>query len=147
MFKHILLPTDGSQLSQDAVRRAVMFAQAAGARITAFYAMHEPEPPYFVEGREIDTTIWNRSGQSSELEASRILGFVEALCREAGVPCANRSATSNSPYQAIIEAAKENGCDLIFMASHGRSGIGALLLGSETSKVLAHSNIPVLVYR
>jgi nucleotide-binding universal stress UspA family protein len=75
MFKHILLPTDGSQLSQDAVRRAVMFAQAAGARITAFYAMHEPEPPYFVEGREIDTTIWNRSGQSSELEASRILAF------------------------------------------------------------------------
>ena len=146
MFKHILVPTDGSQFSQDMIRRAVSFAKEAGARITAFYAMPEPEPVY-LEGTAIDPKILSKTGESPEIVAKKILEFVENLCKEAGVPCSSQSVTSDIPYKAIIEAATKNECDLIFMASHGRSGIGALLLGSETNKVLTHTKIPVLVYR
>ena len=83
----------------------------------------------------------------AEREAQEFLGFVEKLCQNAGVEFAKLSATSDSPYEAIIDAATQSGCDLIFMSSHGRRGISALLLGSETHKVLTHSKIPVLVYR
>ena len=76
-----------------------------------------------------------------------MLGQVQALCAEAGVECQTASATSDAPYEAIIAAAEQSGCDLIFMASHGRRGISGFLLGSETNKVLTHSRIPVLVYR
>ena len=149
MFKHILVPTDGSQFSQDTVRRAVSFAKESGARITAFYS--KPEYPlshyYNSEGYVFDSTPPGRFTEVAEQEAQEILGFVENLCREAGVNCSKLTLTNNVIYEAIIEAAIQSGCDLIFMASHGRRGLGALLLGSETSKVLTHSKIPVLVYR
>ena len=147
MFKHILVPTDGSQFSQDTVRRAVSFAKEAGARITAFYSKPEYPLSYNSEGFIYDSTPPGRFSELAEQEALEILGFVENLCREAGVNCSRLTLTSNVVYEAIIEAANQSGCDLIFMASHGRRGLGALLLGSETSKVLTHSKIPVLVYR
>ena len=75
------------------------------------------------------------------------LGEVQAQCAATGVECATIAATSDVPYEAIIEAAEKSGCDLIFMASHGRRGISGFLLGSETNKVLTHSKVPVLVYR
>ena len=147
MFKHILVPTDGSPLSQETTRRAVSFAKEAGARITAFYAMPEFPVTYYGEGALIDSTSPEQFAALAEQQAQEILGFVEKLCQEAEVDFSKLTSTSDVPYEAIIEAATQNDCDLIFMSSHGRRGFSALLLGSETNKVLTHSKIPVLVYR
>ncbi|WP_300456419.1 universal stress protein [Accumulibacter sp.] len=147
MFKHILVPTDGSELSQETARRAVSFAKEAGARITAFYAKPEYPVSYYGEGALIDPTTPEKFAELAEQQAQQTLDFVVDLCRSAGVPADKLSITSDIPYQAIIDGAAQSGCDLIFMASHGRRGITALLLGSETNKVLTHSKTPVLVYR
>jgi nucleotide-binding universal stress UspA family protein len=143
MFKHILIPTDGSELSQDSLRHAVSFAREIGAEITVFYAKPEYPITYYGEGVLIDTT----SPELAETQAKEILDSAAALCEEAGVPCSKQTTTSDIPHEAIIEAARSGGCDLIFMASHGRKGFTSLLLGSETQKVLKYSTIPVLVYR
>lgn len=147
MFKHILVPTDGSELSQDTVRRAISFAKEAGARITAFYAKPEYPVTYYGEGALIDPTTPERFAELADQQAQQVLSVVEKQCSEAGVPCTGIATISDVPYEAIIDAANSAGCDLIFMASHGRKGIAGLLLGSETNKVLTHSKIPVLVYR
>ncbi|MDS4014519.1 MAG: universal stress protein [Candidatus Accumulibacter sp.] len=147
MFKNILVPTDGSELSQDTARRAISFAKEAGARITAFYAKPEYPVSYFGEGALIDPTTPEKFAELAEQQAQQVLDFVVELGRAAGVQVDRMALTSDLPYQAIIDAANEAGCDLIFMASHGRRGFSALLLGSETNKVLTHSKIPVLVYR
>ena len=147
MFKHILVPTDGSQFSQDTCRRAVSFAKEAGAKITAFYAKPEYPVTYYGEGALIDSTTPEQFAELAETQAKEILGFVENLCKDADVECATISLTNDIVYEGIIEAATTAGCDLIFMASHGRSGLGAVLLGSVTNKVLTHAKIPVLVCR
>ena len=147
MFKHILVPTDGSELSQETVRRAVSFAKEAGARITAFYAMPEFPVTYYGEGGLMDSITPEQFTALAEREAQEVLGFVANLCQEAGVDFSKLTSTNDAPYEAIIEAATQSDCDLIFMSSHGRRGFSALLLGSETNKVLTHSKIPVLVYR
>ena len=147
MFKHILVPTDGSQFSQDAARQAVSFAKETGARVTAFYAKPPPPIPNYGEGIGYNFEMPTKYTELTEKQAQEILGFVETLCQQAGVSCEKLELTSDIPYEAIIEAATKSQCDLIFMASHGRRGISALLLGSETSKVLTHSKIPVLVLR
>ena len=147
MFKHILVPTDGSELSRATAQRAVSFAKEAGARITAFYAKPEYPIAYFGEGALIDPTTPEKFTEMAEQQASEFLNEVSVWCEEAGVQCDTVSTTSDIPYEAIIEAAEKSGCDLIFMASHGRRGITGLLLGSETNKVLTHSKVPVLVYR
>ena len=147
MFKHILLPTDGSELSRETAKKAVSFAKECGARITAFYAKPEYPVTYYGEGALIDPTTPEKFADMAEQQANVYLSEIKALCDEAGVPCQTTSATSDIPYEAIIEAADKAGCDLIFMASHGRRGFSGLLLGSETNKVLTHSKIPVLVYR
>jgi len=147
MFKHILVPTDGARLSQETVKRAIAFAREAGARITFFYAKPEYPVAFYGEGALIDPTTPEKFAQMADQQASEILGQCSKLAAEAGVACAVTSQTSDIPYEAIIAAARNAGCDLIFMASHGRRGIGGLLLGSETQKVLTHSTIPVLVYR
>lgn len=147
MFKHILVPTDGSELSQETCRRAVSFAKEAGARITACFAKPEYPVTYYGEGALIDPTTPEKFAELAEQQAQQNLGFVDKLCQEAGVDFAKLSLTSDIPYEAIIDAATQSGCDLIFMASHGRRGLSGFLLGSETNKVLTHSKIPVLVYR
>ncbi|MCL2344652.1 MAG: universal stress protein [Desulfobulbus sp.] len=147
MFKHILVPTDGSELSQATARHAVLFAQETGARITVFFAKPEYPIAYFGEGALIDPTTPEKFAEMAEQQAKGYLGAVQALCAEAGVACDVATATSDVPYEAIIQAAEKSGCDLIFMASHGRRGISGFLLGSETNKVLTHSKVPVLVYR
>ena len=147
MFKHLLVPTDGSELSRDAARRAVSFAREAGARITAFYAKPEYPVTYYGEGALIDSTTPEQFAELAEQQAQENLGFVENLCQQAGVPCSKLALTNDMTYEAIIEAATQSDCDLIFMASHGRKGFSGLLLGSETNKVLTHTTIPVLVYR
>ncbi|SDH56724.1 universal stress protein [Propionivibrio dicarboxylicus] len=147
MFKNILVPTDGSPLSQETVKRAISFAKEAGAKITAFYAKPSFPECFFGEGALVDPGSPEKFALMAEEEALRILDEVESGCREAQVPCETCAVESDIPYEAIIEVATQRDCDLIFMSSHGRRGIGALLLGSETHKVLTHSKIPVLVYR
>lgn len=146
MFTHILVPTDGSPLSQLAVERAIQFAKTSGARITFFCAGHIAAMYDGMAGifsaqtpaalRDIAINI-----------SSGILAEAEKQAQQQGVTCSSLTQLADQPYEAIIEAATALGCDLIFMASHGRRGLDALLLGSETQKVLTHSSIPVLVYR
>lgn len=147
MFKHILVPTDGSQLSQETVKRAISFAKEAGARITFFYAKPEYPVAFYGEGALIDPTTPEKFATMAQQQADEILDACAKLAAAANVPCDTVSRISDIPYEAIIAAADAAGCDLIFMASHGRRGLGGLLLGSETQKVLTHSRIPVLVYR
>lgn len=147
MFKHILVPTDGSQLSTDTARRAIAFAKEAGAQITFFFAKPDYPVTFYGEGALIDPTTPEKFAEMAEKQASEILAGHEAEAKAAGVTCAASSSVSDIPYEAIIAAAEQAGADLIFMASHGRRGISGLLLGSETQKVLTHSKIPVLVYR
>lgn len=147
MFKHLLVPTDGSALSQDAVARAVSFAKEAGARITLFYARPQASPAYAGMGAISSPHLTQELLERLDGASGDILDAAEKLARDAGVPCHRLVSVGSRPYELIIQAAEANGCDLIFMASHGRKGINALLLGSETHKVLTHSRVPVLVYR
>lgn len=147
MFKHILVPTDGSQLSIDAAKRAVSFAQDAGARITFFFAKPDYPVAFYGEGALIDPTTPEKFAEMADKQAAEVLAACAAIATEAGVACDSVTMISDVPYEAIIDAADTSGCDLIFMASHGRRGISGLLLGSETQKVLTHSKVPVLVYR
>jgi nucleotide-binding universal stress UspA family protein len=147
MFKHILVPTDGSELSRQTAQRAVSFAKETGASVTVFFAKPEYPITYYGEGALIDPTTPEKFAALMDEQANTYLNDIAKLCADAGVACKTASSTSDVPYEAIIAAAESAGCDLIFMASHGRRGISAMLLGSETNKVLTHSKIPVLVYR
>jgi nucleotide-binding universal stress UspA family protein len=147
MFKHILVPTDGSPLSLDTAKRAIGFAKEISARITFLFAKPDYPVAFYGEGALIDPTTPEKFAEMAERQAREILANCELLAREQSVAAASVSITNDIPYEAIIDAADANGCDLIFMASHGRRGLSGLLLGSETQKVLTHSSIPVLVYR
>ncbi|HEX9196048.1 MAG TPA: universal stress protein [Azonexus sp.] len=147
MFKHILVPTDGSELSKATAQRAISFAKEAGAKVTVFFAKPEYPIAYFGEGALIDPTTPEKFAELADQQATEYLGDVKKQCDAAGVECTTIATTSDVPYEAIIDAAETSGCDLIFMASHGRRGISGFLLGSETNKVLTHSKVPVLVYR
>ena len=147
MFKHLLVPTDGSELSQATVKRAVAFAKEAGARVTFFYAQPDFPMPIYGEGALIDPTTPEQFAKSAKEEADRILEAAKKVADDVGVTADSDTVVNEVPYEAVIDAADRHGCDLIFMASHGRRGISALLLGSETQKVLTHSKIPVLIYR
>lgn len=147
MFKHILVPTDGSDLSSETAKRAVDFARESGAKITFFFAKPDYPIAFYGEGALIDPTTPERFAEMAEKQAQEILSRATKLADSAGVSNSTVSIVSDIPYVSIIEAATNAGCDLIFMASHGRRGFSGLLLGSETQKVLTHSKIPVLVYR
>ncbi len=147
MFKHILVPTDGSALSTDTVKKAIEFARETGARITFFYAKPEYPVSFYGEGALIDPTTPEKFAELADEQAQTLLSAAASLAIEREVHSASLAITSDVPFEAIITAAAQAGCDLIFMASHGRRGISGLLLGSETQKVLTHSTIPVLVYR
>jgi nucleotide-binding universal stress UspA family protein len=147
MFKHILVPTDGSQLSFETAKKAVDFAKECNARITFFFAKPDYPIAFYGEGALIDPTTPEKFSEMADRQGAEILAQVRSIGEFVGVVCDTRSAVSDVPYQAIIDVADECSCDLIFMASHGRRGISGLLLGSETQKVLTHSTIPVLVFR
>ncbi|MDP2822150.1 MAG: universal stress protein [Sulfuritalea sp.] len=147
MFKHILVPTDGSQLSSDTAKRAIAFAKETRAKVTFFFAKPDYPVAFYGEGALIDPTTPDKFAEMAEKQAKEILAAHEAAAKAEGVVSAAISSVSDIPYEAIIAAAEEAGADLIFMASHGRRGISGFLLGSETQKVLTHSKIPVLVCR
>jgi nucleotide-binding universal stress UspA family protein len=144
MFRTILLPTDGSDLSLRAARAALELAQSLNARLVAITVV---EPYAYASLSEFQPeTILEYERRADEIAAQR-LDAVESLAKSAGVPMARAVAKSFSAFEAIIEAAQTHACDAIFMASHGRRGIQAILLGSETQKVLTHCRLPVIVYR
>ncbi len=149
MYKHILVPTDGSALSDKAVEAAIKLARLAGARITAFHAM-EPYPlqgAYAAEASGIAELQPELFAERSEEYAKRVLDAFNQAAISANVECTTSYTTARSPSHAIVEKARAENCDLIVMASHGRRGLEGFLLGSETQKVLTHTSIPVLVYR
>ena len=145
MYKNLLLPTDGSALSEKAVLHGLQLARTLCAKVTGFYALPEVRA-FAYAGGIIEDTQAIFEGQS-QAQADAALAFIATAAQEAGVPCAIAQSTNDRPYEAILKAANEHGCDLIVMASHGRRGIEGLLMGSETQKVLTHSSIPVLVSR
>ena len=150
MYKHILLPTDGSPLSEQAVTSGIALAKSLRAKVTGFFAQPSLSFGDYVEAaRHSATATRDMKERETRLKqaSKRVLDAVDRIAREAGVACDVVSVASDSPADAIIEAAQARGCDLVFMASHGRRGLDALLLGSETTKVLTHSKIPVLVCR
>lgn len=148
MYKHILVPTDGSKLSTKAVKQAISFARTIGAKVTALHVSNEFRA-MTDEGFALPSiaTFKKRFEEMNAKRSKALLAQVETAAQTAGVACDSVSVTNNLPYDAIIRQAKKGRCDLIMMASHGRRGLASVLLGSETSKVLTHSKIPVLVVR
>ncbi len=145
MFKTILIPTDGSALSENAAKLALQFAKSINAKVVAFHS----EEPYHVFAVDVEMVSDTREvyERDVKLRAATNLAKIEDLARSAAVPCECMSGQDDHPWHAIIVAAESKGCDLIAMASHGRRGISGLLLGSQTVHVLTHSKIPVLVFR
>jgi nucleotide-binding universal stress UspA family protein len=145
MFKHILIPTDGSDLSRKAVLYGVQLAKSSGARVTAL-TVTDPYRAATMDAVLIPVDEGEYEEQSQRL-ADRAMEQVKMAADAAGVACETIREVHDQPYRAIIDSAHALHCDLVVMASHGRRGLSALLLGSETVKVLTHSTIPVLVYR
>jgi nucleotide-binding universal stress UspA family protein len=148
MFKHILIPTDGSKISNEAAEAGVRLAKALGARVTGLFAAPPATPIVYKAMLPVGYANPEEHARAIEKAARAYLGAIEKAAKAAGVPCETASVTSDFPADAIIAAAKKRRCDLVFMASHGRQGLRrSSLLGSETQKVLANGNVPVLVFR
>lgn len=145
MFKHILIPTDGSDLSNIAITNGVKFAKEINAKITGL-TVTAPYNYYAVESVQVTDTPDQYVVDMKTL-AERNLKVIKEAAAQAGVACELVHRTSDHPYEEIVNTAQDRGCDVIFQASHGRRGVRALLMGSETNKVLTHTKIPVLVFR
>lgn len=144
LFKHILIPTDGSELSQMAVKHGIAIAKTVGARVTAM-TVQPPMTDFVVEGVTITVSDAERAEMARQFDHRMDSARAEAKAQD--VQLATIQVEDREPWRAVIEVAKQKGADLIVMASHGRRGVSALVLGSETQKLLTHSTVPVLVYR
>ncbi len=148
MFKHILVPTDGSRLAARGVKAGVRLAKALGAKVTGVYVKFPYLPPMYGEAAMYVTYMDEKAYRKvAEAQAKKALAVVLAEARKARVRCATRSSMTAQPWDGILMAARSARCDAIVMATHGRGGLGGLILGSETQRVIAHSKIPVLVTR
>jgi nucleotide-binding universal stress UspA family protein len=145
LFKNILVATDGSDLAAKAVEQGIRFAKDIGAKVTAV-TVTEPFNVFSLAPSQLEY-IPIEYKKHAEAHAEKVLDTVSAAAKSAGVICETLHVEHAQVYQAIIDAASARKCDLIVMASHGRRGVSAVVLGSETVKVLTHSKIPVLVYR
>jgi nucleotide-binding universal stress UspA family protein len=145
MYKHILIPTDGSPLSDDAVKQGLGLAKTLHAKVTVLTVV----PPFHVFTTETMMVTDTREHYDKDIArmAERRLAWPREAAKLAGVVYEDVSEVAEHPWAAIVETAEIRGCDLIVMASHGRKGVSALVLGSETTKVLTHSKIPTLVCR
>ena len=144
MYKRILVPTDGSDITQKAVDTAVALAKAVDARL---YTISVKEPfPYSAISEMQPTPPQEFFDAQERIAAKRVAGVVDAA-RAAGLDCQAHTVEALHPWEAIIDHAKQQDCDLVVMASHGRRGVTAMLLGSETQKVLTHTKVPVLIVR
>ena len=147
MYKHILIPSDGTELSDKAIEAGVEFARESKAKVTGFTAVPEYQVPTEDEMMARRGVSLAQYEQDARLKAQRTLQRIIDRASAAGVEYEADYTLSDRPYEAIIRAAQKHRCDLIFMASHGRRGISALIHGSQTRDVLTHSTIPTLVYR
>ena len=142
MFKRILVPTDGSDITQKAIDTAIALARSLGAELHTL-CVKEPFPYGAIS--EMQPTPPQEFFDAQERSAARHVRAVIDACEAAGVPCHGETIEGMQPWEAIIDYAEKNGCDLIVMGSHGRSGLASLFLGSETDDVLKHTKLPVLV--
>jgi nucleotide-binding universal stress UspA family protein len=148
MYKHILIPTDGSPLAARGAKAGVKLARALGAKVTALYVATPYAPAVYG-----DAAVYyagpspKEHKRFSEEAAKKALAPIETEARKAGIVCSALVVFDWKPWNGILKAARSRKCDCIAMASHGRGGLGGLFLGSETQRVLAHSKIPVLVIR
>lgn len=147
MFKNILVPIDGSRLSKKATKKAISLAKSLGAKVTGFHVTPEYKFNYYSEYIPTNYVPIEELEAHAETIAMGYLGKLQSACEAAGVKCNVSYVTSDFPAEAILKAADKHKCDLIAMASHGRTGLVKLMLGSETQKVLANAKIPVLVLR
>jgi nucleotide-binding universal stress UspA family protein len=147
MFKHILIPTDGSPVANKAVRAGIRFAREIGAKVTAYQAIGALLTHIDDEGYVIEPKMHDEFERGAREVAQRRLDTIGKLAMTAGVTFDSAVTMADRPYKGIIEAAKKHKCDVIFMASHGRRGVSGLFMGSVTQKVVTHCKIPVLVYR
>lgn len=145
MFKHILLPTDGSQFSERAVFRGIELARQTGARVTGIYVA--PEFHLLSYRAAALSESQDQFALDVQSHAEKYLAFIRDTASEAKVPCETLIERSDHPHDIICRVSKQQQCDLIVMASHGRRGLTGLILGSETQRVLAHTDVPVLVWR
>ncbi|MDF3872863.1 universal stress protein [Pseudomonas putida] len=145
MYRHLLVPIDNTDLSTVTVSRAIEFARALGARITFFHALPDHAATLRGDADVVRLTSPDDFAYAYEGRAREVLAKAESAARAQGVTCDSASTVSDSPYRAIVGAAREAGCDLIFMASHGRRSNIGMMLGSQTLKVLVNTEIPVLV--
>lgn len=146
MYKHILIPTDGSPQSRKAIAGGVALAKATGAKVTGIFAAPPATPIVYRNHMPAGLTTMADQKRIIEDSAARYLEIIEQAATKAGVACEVISVTSDYPADTILATAKKKKCDLIVMATHGRRGISGVLLGSETQRVLTHSKIPVMVY-
>jgi len=147
MFKNILIPTDGSELSHRAVVQGVALAKSVGAKVTAFFAAPPATPIVYRNSLPVGYTTPGDHDRMIEKTAANYLGFVERAARKARVECESVHVTSDYPEEDILKLARKKKCDLIVMGTHGQSGLRGVFIGSVTQKVLNRSKIPVLVVR
>ena len=147
MFKHILIPTDGSPVAQKAVKAGLKLAKALGAKVTGYIAIEPIPPQVYGEGYMLNKAMMKEFDLVARKGAEKYMVTMSKVAAAAGVEFIPLITKAETPYEGIIEAAKKQKCDAIFMASHGRRGIEAIIIGSVTHKVLTHSKLPVLVYR
>lgn len=143
MYRHILIAADGSEIATNAARHGIALAKSLGSKVTV---LKVAEPFYWYDaGISADTQP--AYVQETRQEANSLLTKLLDAAKAGGIPCETVQSEQGPPYRTIIETAQTRNCDLIIMGSHGRSGLAAIVLGSQTVKVLTHSKIPVLIYR
>lgn len=147
MYRHILVPTDGSDLAKRATETAINLAKTLGARLTGLYAVPEYIPPVDAMVPVYQFPTREEYERQATIEAELVLKDFTDACTAAGVEHDHTHGIDSHPYRLILDTAAARGCDLICMSSHGRRGFSALILGSETQKVLTHGKLPVLVVR
>ena len=145
MFRHVLIPTDGSPLSRKAVKAGIALAKKFGAKVTAYHAIEVV--PLYADSAFVLPSVLEQFETGARKQAQKYLQAAAKVAQAAGVRCESQISAPTTVYRGIIDAAKKSKCDVIFMASHGRGEIASVVLGSVTLKVLAHSKIPVMVFR
>lgn len=148
-YKHIMLPVDGSELSRKAEKECIAFAKSIGAKLTAIHVVshfHLHFQPWATP-KSVHTKIEKEHEEEATEIAQKMISALTKRAKVDGVECDGLVVVGDHPYEEIVNSAEERKCDLIMMASHGRRGLDAVLLGSETVKVLTHTKIPVLVVR
>jgi len=146
-YKNILIPTDGSALSRAAIAAGIKLAKSVGAKVTGFFAAPPATPVVYKDLLPVGYMTPREHAKTIKEAAARYLEVIEEAAKKEGVACKCIQATSDFPAEAILQVAKKEKCDLIFISSHGRRGLAGVLLGSQTQKVVAQSKIPVLVHR